>query len=162
MPFFAQLLTRASGQGAGLSTGALALLRSTRGPYRSRGRVMQSGAARYLCIVQQFSESGAIFLIFRIGSEKGYQPAGISTWHLYENMTAASSPSTKKSIRPHRKSRAGCGLCKRRKVKVRRVDDAALLLPLPPSRLSRQSFTSHSLHLFAAHSSFVCDLLNPS
>ncbi|EAQ84909.1 hypothetical protein CHGG_08923 [Chaetomium globosum CBS 148.51] len=32
-------------------------------------------------------------------------------------MTAASSPSTKKSIRPHRKSRGGCGLCKRRKVK---------------------------------------------
>ncbi|KAK4044289.1 hypothetical protein C8A01DRAFT_12286 [Parachaetomium inaequale] len=32
-------------------------------------------------------------------------------------MTAASSPSTRKSIRPHRKSRAGCSLCKRRKVK---------------------------------------------
>ncbi|KAH6617043.1 hypothetical protein F5144DRAFT_381410 [Chaetomium tenue] len=32
-------------------------------------------------------------------------------------MTAASSPSTKKSIRPHRKSRGGCSLCKRRKVK---------------------------------------------
>jgi hypothetical protein len=41
---------------------------------------MQSGAARYLCIVQQFSGSGAVFLIFRIESEKGYQPAGISTW----------------------------------------------------------------------------------
>ncbi|KAK3292523.1 uncharacterized protein B0H64DRAFT_426590 [Chaetomium fimeti] len=32
-------------------------------------------------------------------------------------MATGSSPSSKKSIRPHRKSRGGCGLCKRRKVK---------------------------------------------
>ncbi|KAL2174980.1 uncharacterized protein P884DRAFT_279633 [Thermothelomyces heterothallicus CBS 202.75] len=32
-------------------------------------------------------------------------------------MGTASSPSTRRSIRPHRKSRAGCGFCKRRKVK---------------------------------------------
>jgi hypothetical protein len=44
----------------------------------------------------------------------------ITSPHLARKMTAA-APSSRKTIRPHRKSRAGCSLCKRRKVKVSRV-----------------------------------------
>ena len=38
----------------------------------------------------------------------------------FTEMEPASAPSARKSIRPHRKSRAGCSTCKRRKVKVSR------------------------------------------
>lgn len=97
---------------------------NTGSPFVTSSRPRHALRGGPLLILGTWPNQGSLLSLknSRIECEKGQQSSHPrSPSHTKdENMAAASSPSTtgKKSIRPHRKSRGGCGLCKRRKVKV--------------------------------------------